>query len=234
MAPKIKYIFFDFMGTCLDWHSSASAALPSSLSPDQRSDLALRWRVAYFRANAARSAAGLPPENIDVTLLRTLDEVLPADQREAFTLEAKNAAVQAWHHQKAWPDVGPALASLRAAGYETFVLANGTTRLQLDLVKSSGLRFDLLMSSQMLGVYKPHAVAYEKGMELVGARGPEECVQVAAHAYDTAGARKVGMRTVYVRRWTDDVHEDGEVVRRENEVYLEGMEGLVNVIRGME
>jgi hypothetical protein len=41
---------------------------------------------------------------------------------------------------KAWPGVMPALVALRR-GHEVFVLSNDTTRLQLNLVHSSGLEF---------------------------------------------------------------------------------------------
>ena len=72
----------------------------------------------------------------------------------------------------------------------------------------------MLFSSQLLGVYKPHPDAYWKGLELVKLK-PEEVVLVAAHAYDLRGAKGVGMKTVYVHRWTDDVDEDMEVVKGE-------------------
>jgi len=83
----------------------------------------------------------------------------------------------------AWPDVPPAIAALKEAGYEVFVFANGTPRLQLDLCKSSGLKFDMLFSSALLGVYKPALQSYEKVLSLVKVK-PEETVQVAAHAYE--------------------------------------------------
>jgi len=60
--------------------------------------------------------------------------------------------------------------------------------------------------------------------------GPEECVTVAAHAYDLRGAKVAGMKTVYVYRWTDDVLEDQEVIKGENDAYLEDMRGLNDVI----
>ena len=53
---------------------------------------------------------------------------------------------------------------------------------------------------------------------------------MAAHASDLRGAKAVGMKTVYVRRWTDDVREDQEVIRRENDAYLEGMGELDEAI----
>ncbi|KAK5121847.1 hypothetical protein LTR85_004722 [Meristemomyces frigidus] len=236
-APSpIKAVCFDFMGTCLDWHSSITAALPDQLSETERSRLALEWRQCYFDANTKRQAEGEPPEDIDITHRRVLDELLlrpeQANCNALFTPEVLDAAIAAWHTQKAWPDVHAALQSLQEKGLEVYVHANGTTRLQLDLVKSSGLLFDLLISSQILGVYKPALEAYSKGLELIK-RTPEECIMVAAHAYDLRGAKAVGMKTVYVHRWTDDVREDQEVVRGECDAYLESMEGLVGVVESL-
>ena len=61
-------------------------------------------------------------------------------------------------------------------------------------------------------------------------RDASECVIVAAHAYDLRGAKAVGMKTVYVYRWTDDVKENQEVVKKENEAWLENMDNLDQVI----
>ena len=57
-----------------------------------------------------------------------------------------------------------------------------------------------------------------------------ECVTVAAHAYGLRGAKAVGMKTVYLRRWTDDVREDQEFIKRENDAYVEGMRELDETI----
>ncbi|CAK4001065.1 (S)-2-haloacid dehalogenase IVA [Lecanosticta acicola] len=229
----IRAVLFDFMGTCLDWHSSIVAALPSQMSPPEKSDFALQWRHAYFDANAARLASGEPPENIDITHRNVLDALLESRPEIAplFTDESRARMVREWHHQKAWDDVQPAVRELKAKGYEVFVHANGTTRLQLDLVQSSGLSgsFAMLFSSELLGVYKPAARNYERVLELIG-REAAECVTVAAHAYDLRGAKGVGMKTVYVYRWTDDVLEDQEVVKNENDAWLDGMEALGEVI----
>jgi 2-haloalkanoic acid dehalogenase type II len=233
---KIKVVLFDFMGTCLDWHSSITSVLPQSISPETRSTFALEWRHSYFDANTARLAAGLAPEDIDLTHRRTLLALLEsekyADLKAAFTPTAQDTAIAAWHAQKAWPEVSSALQKLQTHGYEIYVHANGTTRLQLNLIRSSGLRFDMLFSSQLLGSYKPAAENYHRALELLKV-GADECVTVAAHTSDLAGARAVGMRTVYVRRWTDDVNEDQEVIRGENDAYLEDMTRLDTVISGL-
>ena len=228
---KIKAVFFDFMGTCLDWHSGTVKTLPQSIAESERSKLALEWRQDYFDSNAARLAANEPPENIDVTLHRTLDALLEKypKYKDLFDHRTKNRCVNAWHSMPAWPDVPPAIEQLKTAGYEVFVFANGTTRLQLDLCKSSGLKFNMLFSSQLLGIYKPAPESYRKTLGLVDVK-PEESVMVAAHANDVGGGREAGMKTVYVHRWTDDVNEDMEVVKEENDFFLEDMSSLVEVI----
>ncbi|OTA69495.1 (S)-2-haloacid dehalogenase IVA, partial [Hypoxylon sp. EC38] len=210
----IKAVFFDFMGTCLDWHSGVVRALPSAIRESTRSKLALDWREEFFSELHTRSQQGLPLEDIDITHRRTLLRLL---SREAYK-EERNY----FHRMAPWSDVLPTLTALKKKlGLELFVLANGTTRLQLDLVRSSGLEgtFSLLFSSELLGVYKPAPEAYQKAMSLVRVR-PEEAVMVAAHAYDLRAARKVGMKTVYVYRWTDDRSEDMDAVKRENDMFL--------------
>lgn len=233
----IKAILFDFMGTCLDWHTSITSSLPTQILSPQRSAFALAWRQTYFDLNAARQNSGLPVEDIDITHRKALDTLLATQEfshlASFFTDDVKTHCIAAWHTQQAWPDVAPALTALRARGWEIFVHANGSTRLQLDLCRSSGLRFDMLFSSSLLGFIKPDPRNYTRCLELLGLKA-EECVLVAAHAYDTRGAKAVGMKTVYVWRWTDDVHEDQEVVKGENDAWVEGMAKLEDVIGGLE
>ena len=233
-STKIRAVFFDFMGTCLDWHSGTIRALPQSIPGEQRSRLALEWRQDYFDSNAARLAAKELPEDIDLTLLKTLEALLEKhpEHKDLFDDQTKHQCVLAWHSMPAWPDVPPAVEQLKAAGYEVFVFANGTTRLQLDLCKSSGLKFNMLFSSHLVGVYKPAPESYRKILELVKVR-PEESVMVAAHAYDTRGGREAGMKTVYIHRWTDDIEEDMDVVKREEDFFLEDMTNLAEVIGGL-
>ena len=233
-SGPVKAVLFDFMGTCLDWHSSIIAVLPSTLSQDVRSNFALEWRQAYFDANFLRQNAGKPPEDIDLTHRRVLDEVLEKhpDIKSLFTDEVKDRLVKAWHSQKAWPEVNDAIQELKGRGWEVFVHANGTTRLQLDIVRSSGLNFDMLFSSELLECYKPAPENYLKVLDLLKL-GPEQCVTVAAHAYDLRGAKAVGMRTVYVYRWTDDVLEVQEIIKRENDAYLNDMKDLADTIASL-
>jgi 2-haloalkanoic acid dehalogenase type II len=228
---KIKAVFFDFMGTCLDWHSGATEVLPHSIPESDRSKLALQWRHDYFDFNAARLAANEPVEDFDITLRKTLDALLEKhpQHKTLFDEPTKARCITAWHSMPAWPDVGPAIEKLKNEGYEVFLSANGTTRLQLDLCKSSGLVFNMVFSSELLGVYKPAPENYLKTLNLVRVK-PEESVMVAAHNWDNQGGKEIGMKTVYIHRWTDDINEDMELVKGENDFFLEDMTDLSAVI----
>lgn len=58
------------------------------------------------------------------------------------------------------------------------------------MTKSSGLSFDMLLSSELLGLSKPDPAIYIKAMELLKCT-PEECLMVAAHADDLSAAKGV-------------------------------------------
>jgi 2-haloacid dehalogenase len=233
--PKIKAVFFDFMGTCLNWHEAVTRAFPTAIPEQEASKFALEWRRRYFIANSDRNKQGLPVEDIDVTLSRILNLMLDESPvlQSHFPESLKTDLIKAWHAQPAWPEVKEAIHRIRQElGLEVFVHANGTTRLQLDLTRSSGLDFNMLFSSQLMGVYKPNPEAYKKGLELVQL-APEEVVLVAAHAYDLRGAQNCGMRTIYVYRWTDDVDEDQEALKKEFNIYLEDMTKLPEAINSL-
>jgi len=220
----IKAVFFDFMGTCLDWYSGITAALPERLDENTKRSLAIAWREAFFTDIHERFERGLPVESFDTTNARQLDVVL---KQYGLTLSEteKSQLVQAWHSMPAWEDVAEGLRDLKGRGLELFVLANGTTRLQLDLVRSSNLHeFNMLFSSELLGLVKPDPKFYTTALNLTGYR-PDETAMVAAHAYDLQAAQKLGMRTVYISRWTEDTQVDLRQV-------YEDMDGFIGSVRG--
>ncbi|KAH7112555.1 haloacid dehalogenase [Dendryphion nanum] len=214
-------IFFDLMGTCCDWLSSLLPLLLSlpphpslqTLGPNPRIShdalvsLALAWRAGFFAEIHGRFERREGAEDIDVTHRRVLDRLL--EERgvgiEAWDEEMRTRLVQQWHQQIPWPDVIPALELLRARGNVFLVvLANGTTRLQLDIAQSSLIPFHTLLSSELLGLTKPDSMMYLKAIDLVKLP-PDRCVMLASHLYDLEAAKGAGIRTVYVRRDTEDV-----------------------------
>ncbi|KAF2006627.1 HAD-like protein [Amniculicola lignicola CBS 123094] len=209
-------------------HPSLSPSPPPSLStstslttpqtttppmdPTKARSLLLSWRSNFFTEIQNRFERNEDPEDIDTTHRRVLDTLLTSlnIQYTDWDDTVRERLVQAWHMQTPWPDVLPALHRLRSTGsYFLVVLANGTTRLQLDITASANLPFHMLFSSQLLGHTKPSPQIYHRAMELVSV-DVKNCYMVASHLYDVEAAKGVGMRTVYVRRETEDVGKDFE------------------------
>jgi 2-haloacid dehalogenase len=100
---------------------------------------------------------------------------------------------------KPFPDVVPALETLRAKGYRLAILSNGDR----DMLKAAGphigFAFDQVISVEEAGTFKPHWKTYAKAEEILG----EERVRilfVANHAFDCIGAKSYGMRTAFIDR----------------------------------
>ncbi|KAE9392643.1 haloacid dehalogenase [Gymnopus androsaceus JB14] len=226
------------MGTCTNWKVSIVAALKKQCSstpftlPNLQSDedlarLASDWRTGFFHEIHQRFENGEAQEDIDFTHRRVLDQLLARKETlvtmDVWGDEIRTELVKSWHHQDAWPDAIEGLERLKKS-YFVVVLANGTTRLQLDLVQSSQLPFHSLFSSQLLGLTKPDPRIYQKALELLKFE-PEQCIMVAAHAYDLRAAAKIGIKTAYIHRTTEDPHEDMDQVRRECDMFISGTDG---------
>jgi 2-haloalkanoic acid dehalogenase type II len=202
------------MGTCCDWLSSLLPLLHScpphpSIQGSGARDFAIVWREAFFVELHARFDRGEPAEDIDLTHRRVLDQLLRnRGIGHEWDDTVRDRLVQQWHVQSPWPDVLPALHELRKdKEWFLIVLANGTTRLQLDVSQSSAIPFHMLMSSELLGLTKPDLAIYRRAMELVQLP-PESCIMIASHLYDLKAAKAAGMHTIYIHRPTEDVDID--------------------------
>ena len=98
-------------------------------------------------------------------------------------------------------DVVPALERLRKVRYRLATLTNSSNALIAEQMKNSGLGrfFERGLSVEDVGFYKPHAHVYRWAARRVGV-DVSECLLVAAHGWDVAGAKWAGMRTAFVSR----------------------------------
>jgi 2-haloacid dehalogenase len=98
-------------------------------------------------------------------------------------------------------DVVPALERLRETRYRLVTLTNSSNAAIAEQMTNSGLGkfFEKELSIEDVGFYKPHAHVYRWAARHVGV-DVSECVLVAAHGWDVAGAKWAGMRTAFVAR----------------------------------
>ncbi len=108
-----------------------------------------------------------------------------------------------------YPDVRPALSSLREMGMWVGIAGNQTARAG-QILRGLNLPADLLATSGEWGVAKPDPAFFAR---VIGAApaGPHETVYVGDHRdYDLVPAKAAGLRAAFVRRgpwghlWADD------------------------------
>lgn len=101
----------------------------------------------------------------------------------------------------AHPDVRPALDRLRQAGYRLATLTNSTSSGVRTQLEHAGLTdcFERQFSVETIRKYKPHTEVYLWAAGEMQA-APDQCMLVAAHGWDVAGASWAGLRTAFVAR----------------------------------
>jgi 2-haloacid dehalogenase len=157
------------------------------------------WFTTMLHHATAMSLAGrfAPLPEIGAAALRMLAEgrgvPLPPHQAEM--------AIAPIARLPAHPDVAPALARLRDAGFRLAALSNSTTAGLRAQLAHAGLAplFDAQFSVQDFGVYKPHPGVY-LGATARMRVAPGQAMLVAAHGWDVAGAGWAGLRTAFVCR----------------------------------
>jgi 2-haloacid dehalogenase len=191
----VEALVFDVFGTVVDWRGSLIREL-SGLVSDPAA-LADRWRGEYKPSMDRVRRGAVPWTNLDAlhreSLARLVGDTLDAEARERL--------VQAWHRLEPWPDSVPGLARLKHR-YIIATLSNGNVGLLLDLAKHAGLPWDMVLSAELFGHYKPDPEVYRGAAALLGRR-PESVMLVAAHNSDLAAAKREGLSTAFVPRPTE-------------------------------
>ncbi len=199
-----RVVTFDLFSALLDSRSGGSAALDRLARArgwdvdgtqlydawDPRNKAAQRrcrewqpWRVPAGRAMA---------EAYDSLALR-------GDPAQA--VEALVASMPDW---PLWPDVATGLPEVRRAGWRPGLLSSVDDHLFLSTAAASLVDHDVALTSERLGVYKPHAAVYHRAVELLGSP-----VHVPTSARDVRGALEAGIPVVRMRRPGHEVDPDG-------------------------
>jgi 2-haloacid dehalogenase len=198
-SMTIRALTFDTGGTILDWHRGirsvfAGAGIARGVAAD--------WSV-ITNEYRRRSLKGMvnadhPSYNIDDVHRTKLDEVIAEFKLDALTATDRDAIWKAWHSLDVWPDFASAAARIR----RRYVLASFTiltTSLVIDVSKKNEIDWDVIISCEMIGIYKTRPEAYRTAAEWL-ALDPSEIMMVACHNFDLDAARACGYQTAFVRR----------------------------------
>jgi 2-haloacid dehalogenase len=203
-APEnaVRAIVFDTFGTVVDWRSSLIRALKEFgmerglEAPWEK--VADRWRAAY-QPNLNRVRTG----ELEWTILDDLHhaalvQLLPEFGIPPLPESDLHFLTKCWHRLSAWPDAVDGLRRLKKK-YVIGPLSNGNLSLLVNLAKFAGLPWDVIFGADLFRHYKPDPETYLGVCAFLGLR-PRQVMFGAAHNYDLAAARMLGLRTAFIPR----------------------------------
>lgn len=205
-ATPVKALLFDTFGTTVDWFSSMTAhgqriGLERGIEADW-AGLAKGWRAHYKPAIEPVREGRRKWTGFDALHREELDKIAGRYGARKLSSGDRDRLTHGWHELDAWPDVVPGLTRLKK-DFLVAPLSNGTVRQMVDLAKWSGLPWDLVFGADMFRKYKPDKKLYLGAAAYLGLE-PGSILMVAAHNEDLQAARKLGLRTCFVRRPTED------------------------------
>jgi 2-haloacid dehalogenase len=205
-APAVKALVFDVFGTVVDWRSSLIAdftkwAAQRGIKADWTA-LIDAWRGGYV---ASMEEVRNHPERgfvaLDAMHRKTLNRLVAEFGIAGLTEDDLQYLTLGWHRLTPWPDSVPGLTRLKSK-YIIAPLSNGNVALLTNMAKFAGLPWDLVLSAELFAHYKPDRETYLGAARLLGLK-PEQVMMVAAHNYDLAAAKALGLKTGFVARPTE-------------------------------
>ena len=187
----IKACVFDAYGTLFDVHSAVArhGAAPAV------SEL---WRTKQLEYSWVRTLARQYADFWQCTQ-DALDYALAM---HAITQPGlRDALLQSYRTLDVYPDVRPALGTLRDLGQKTAVLSNGTPTMLAEAVAAGGLSdmLDHVLSVEAAGCFKPAPAVYALATTALGVSA-HEILFFSSNAWDVMGAQAFGLTAYWVNR----------------------------------
>jgi len=199
---NVEALTFDVFGTVVDWRTSIIRE-GQVLSLEKGFDLDWEsfsdaWRSGYGPAMNRVRTGELPWLKVDQLHRLILDDLLVEYDFPAMSEEEIDHLNQVWHRLIPWPDTVRGLGRLKAK-FVLATLSNGNVSLLTSMAKNAGLPWDVILSAELSGHYKPDPEVYIKAAELLGLPH-ERVMMVATHKGDLRAAGALGFKTAYVPR----------------------------------
>jgi 2-haloalkanoic acid dehalogenase type II len=143
---------------------------------------------------------------------RPFEDIVRESAREVG-VDAKLAGelLRRWGEFEPWPDVPPVLEQLD--GTRRFIVTNCSRKLGHLAAFRAG-RFELVVTAEEAGAYKPDPLPYRMALDRLGL-DPAEVLFVAGSAHDVGGAARVGMDVYWANRGGAAAPTDGTALREE-------------------
>lgn len=192
----IKACVFDAYGTLFDFGTAAAGC--ADVPGEKAAPLTALWRDRQLAYSWLRGMQGLHAPFWQVTG-EALDYSLEALGLAAPGLRERLMGL--YRTLGAFPEVPEVLRRLKAAGFATAILSNGSPEMLASAVGNAGIGplLDAVLSVDEVGVFKPHPRVYRLAADRLGV-APGEIAFTSSNAWDAHAASAFGMRVVWCNR----------------------------------
>lgn len=206
-GPRPAWVTFDCYGTLIQWDEGLRDAARAILAGRGVAIDPARLIETYDRHEHAIEQAEPHRRFRDIagTALRlAMGELgVASGERDAETLTG------AISRMPPFPEVVPALAALKAAGFRLCIISNTDDDVIAGNVAQLGGHIDRVVTAQQAGAYKPSLRIFRHAHQVLGV-GKDEVVHVCASPHlDLVATRELGLRDVWIDRGTGRRPPDG-------------------------
>jgi 2-haloacid dehalogenase len=188
---------FDAYGTLFDVHAPV-ARVAARIGPNAEA-LSRLWRSKQLEYTWLRSLMRAHADFWQVTG-EALDYAFAAHAIDDDGL--KSELMELYLRLDAYPDAVEALQQLKAGGYATAILSNGSPAMLEAAVASAGLaaHLDHVISVEEAGIFKPAPRVYELAVYHTGVAAEAICF-VSANTWDAQAAAHFGFQVARIDRF---------------------------------
>lgn len=202
---NVKTLTFDIFGTVLDLAGSLIPPLDNLLKECgntenlKGSDVWAQWRLRQRIEQYQDNLYMLGHSGYLAVKRRALIYSLK-NLKVEFTYKQIDKFMEAYQYLSPFPDAIEGLNRLNEK-YDLVMLSNGEQSYLEHLAKNQ-IKFDFhsILSAETVGQFKPHPAVYRFAAKKLDLE-PRQIMMVAAHSFDTLGARISGYRGAYVNRY---------------------------------
>ena len=199
-----RLLCFDVYGTLIDWEGGIIAALQPILKNSNTSFSREHLLTIYHQLEAEQQR--LTPDMSYSRLLATIHPLLA--QRLELPVPSEEESVQFGNSVGSWPAFPDTVEALRRLShhYKLVVLSNvdRDSFTQSNAGSLQGFPFDLIITAQDVGSYKPDLRNFEYMKKAVQAKFGVDATQILSTAqsqfHDHQPARQVGIRSIWIER----------------------------------
>jgi 2-haloacid dehalogenase len=192
-----KVLFFDVNETLLDLNDMKQVI---SKALNGRDDLLPLWFTTMLQYSLVTTVSGQYEHfgNIGAAALQMVAANNDIDISED---EARKTVLNSLRGLPAHLEVKEALTNLKKDGYKLISFTNSSNEGVKKQFESAGLTefFEARLSVEDIGKFKPDSDAYAWAARKMGVK-PEECMLIAAHGWDVAGALWANWRAAFISR----------------------------------